>query len=119
MGGRRARSIAEIAGPGLGRLSARLGHAIEEGDPAAITTTAAELIARGSKTTNVIYYGSKLLEFVEKLIKTRGSIEYDERERLVRQEWSRIKRAEGLPDDPIATQAIVTAATRALGKTET
>jgi hypothetical protein len=116
MGGRRARSVAEIAGPGLTHLATRLGHALERGDPGAITASAATLVAQGKKTIDLIYYGSKLLDFVEKTIKTRGSLERAERERLVRQEWSRIKKAEGLPDDPITTDAIVNAAVRALGK---
>ncbi|SRR6266498_141894 len=116
MGGRRAKSVAEIAGPGLTSLAARLGRALEAGKPEDITSSAATLVARGTKTIDIIYYGSKLLDFVERIIRTRGSIDRVDRERLARQEWSRIKKAEGLPDDPIATDAIVKAAVRALGK---
>ena len=118
MGGRRAKSVAEVAGPGLTSLSARLGRALDGGRPEDITSSAATLVARGTKTIDIIYYGSKLLEFVEKVVGSRGSLSREERDRLVRQEWSRIKKAEGLPDDPIATDTIVRAAVRALGKAE-
>ncbi len=118
MGGRRASSISEIVGRGsrLAPLSQRLGKAISAEDPQQVAETTANLLATGPKSTDILYYAAQLADFIRRVVESRKDLPYQERESLAREEWSKIKTREGLPDDPIITQAIVSAAARAIGR---
>jgi len=116
VGGRRARSITEVVGTGLSAQSRKLTRAISDENPEAVAVSSAELLASSKKTIDVLYYASQLASFVTKIVESDRNLPYEERISLARQEWSRIKRAENLADDPIVTNAIVSAAARAIGK---
>ncbi len=115
MGGRRARNVSEIVGEGLRVEKGQFTRALKSKDPEAIAQGSARLLAKSSKTTEILYYATKLADFVRKQVKEGKALTHAERESLVRKEWSRIKKAEKLPDDAIATPAIVAAATKAIG----
>ncbi|MEJ0085099.1 MAG: hypothetical protein WDO72_05430 [Pseudomonadota bacterium] len=118
MGGRRASSISEIVGsnPRLAPLSRKLGKALTSEDPEKVARAAADLVATGSKSTDILYYATQMSEFIRRTVESGKDLSHNERESLAREEWSRVKAREGLPDDSIATQAIVSAATRAIAR---
>jgi|SRR5882672_4751939 len=116
MGGRRATSLGEILGSGLGPQKASLTRAIGHKDPESIATSSAKLAAQSDNISDVLYYASKLTAFVLEHSKSKKELNHEERKRLARQEWSRIKKKEGIKDNPIITKAIVLAAARAIGK---
>lgn len=116
MGGRRARTLSEIAGPGAAAQKSQVNRALEARDPDRLATSSARLLAEGSKTGDIVYLASKLVDFVTTNSARASALPYVERERLARQAWSRIKSAEGLPDDPIVTEALVSSVAKALGR---
>jgi hypothetical protein len=116
MGGRRASSLGEILGSGLGPQKASFTKAIGDEDPGKIATKSAKLIAESDKISDILYYASKLADFVLKHAKGKQELNHEERLRLARREWSRIKKKEGIENDPIVTDAIVSAAAKAMGK---
>jgi hypothetical protein len=116
MGGRRAKSLSQIVGEGLGRQQASFMRAVGENDPEGIATSSAELAAESGRITDILYYASKLADFVIKEAESAQDLNHDERLKLVRREWSRIKKKENIKDDPVITDAIVFAAAKAIGK---
>ena len=116
MGSRRAKSLSEIVGGGLRAEQRSLTRAIESEDPASIASSSAKLVANSEKISDILYYVSKLANFVLKEAKSKESLNYEQREQLARQEWSRIKKEEGLEDDPVVTKTIVSAVAKAIGK---
>lgn len=116
MGGRRGVSVAEIVGRGLDAQEEDLTQALDRKDPNAVAVSSAKLVAQGPKAGDIVYYASKLAAFVEAVVKSGEKLSYQDREKLARREWSRIKKAERLPDDAFVTRAIVIAATKAIGK---
>ena len=114
MGGRRARNVTEVVGEGQSAQKSKFTRALKTRDPEAIAQSSAQLLALSSKTTDILYYATKLTDFVRKQVKAGKDLSAAERESLARREWSRIKKAENLKDDPIATSAIVAAATKAI-----
>jgi hypothetical protein len=116
MGGRRATSLGEILGTGLGPQKASFTRAIGHKDPESIATSSAKLAAESDKISDILFYASKLTNFVLEHAKSKKELNHEERLRLARQEWSRIKKEEGIEDNPIITRAIVLAAARAIGK---
>jgi hypothetical protein len=116
MGGRRATSLGEILGSGLGPQQANFTRAVGHKDPEGIATSSAKLIAESDRVSDILYYASKLTDFVLQEAKSKKDLNYEQRLRLARQAWSRVKREEGLKNDPIVTEAIVSAAAKAIGK---
>jgi hypothetical protein len=116
MGGRRARSLSEIVGTGLGRQQAIFTRAVGQENPEGIAASSAKLIAESDKISSILYYASKLTDFILKEAKSKEDLNYVEREKLARQEWSRIKKEENIPNDPVVTEAIVSAAAKAIGR---
>jgi hypothetical protein len=51
-----------------------------------------------------------------KASKSKRPLNHEERVQLARKEWSRIKKKEGIKDDPVITDAIVFAAAKAIGE---
>ena len=118
MGGRRARSVIEVVGGGLSALRGRFSKAISEHDPEALAISSAKLLAQSEKTGDIVYYVSKLADFVRKTVESGRELSRAKRVKLARREWSRIKKKEGIPNDPIVTNAVVSAAAEAIGKSE-
>jgi len=116
VGGRRARSIGEIVGRGVTAESRKLSKAIHAANPEAVAVSSAKLLASSNKTVDIIYYVSKLADFVQRIAASGRDLPYEERVTLARREWSRIKKEEHLTDDPIVTNAIVSAAAKAIAK---
>jgi hypothetical protein len=116
MGGRRAKSLGEILGSGMGPQQASFTRAIGKSDPESIASSSAKLVAESDKITDILYYVSKLAGFVLKEAKSKEDLNFVEREKLARREWSRIKKEEGIEDDPVVTNAIVSAVVKAIGK---
>jgi hypothetical protein len=116
MGGRRAKSLSEIVGTGLGTQEASFTRAIGKKDPETIATSSAKLVADSDKISDILYYASKLVDFVLKKSESKEDLNYEQREHLARREWSRIKKEEGLDDDQVITAAIVSAVAKAIGK---
>lgn len=115
MGGRRARSLDEIVGPGLGAQRA-FTRAIGREDAGDIAASSAKLVAQSDRISDILFYASKLVGFLQEAVKSKRDLTYEDREQLARQAWSRVKKEENLPDDPVVTQAIVSAAVKAIGK---
>lgn len=116
MGGRRARSLKEIVGGGLAAQRGEFTKAISNEDPGAVAISSAKLLAKSKKTVDILYYAAQLTDFVKKIVRSGRDIPYEERVALARKEWSRIKKEANLEDDPIVTDAIVSAAARAIAK---
>lgn len=116
MGGRRAKSLSQIVGEGLGRQQAGFMRAVGKSDPEGIATSSAELAAESGRITDILYYASKLADFVVKEAESAQDLNHDERLKLVRREWSRIKKKENIEDDQVITDIIVSAAVKAIGK---
>lgn len=116
MGGRRAKSLSQIVGEGLGKQQAGFMRAVGKHDPEGITASSAELAADSERITDILYYASKLADFVVKEAESAQDLNHDERLKLVRREWSRIKKKENIQDDSVITDAIVSAAVKAIGK---
>lgn len=116
MGGRRATSVNEIVGVGNASLKRKLGRALDAQDPQRVAASAAELLAAGDKTIDILYYASRLAGFVRDVIESGKDLTYEQRQALAREAWSRIKQEEHLPDDPIVTHALVAAVAGALAK---
>lgn len=116
MGGRRARSLSEIVGEGLSSQRASFTRAIGEENAEGVATSSARLVARSPKVADILYYVSKLTDVVQKAVESKQILNYEQRQQLARQEWSRIKREENLGDDPIVTNTIVSAVTKAIAK---
>jgi len=119
MGGRRAKSLSEIVGTGLGAQQASFTRAIRLQDPEGIAASSAKLVAESEKISDILYYASKLTDFVLKEAKSKQDLDYEQRIGLARKEWSRFKREEGIEDDPVVTNAIVSAVAKAIGKGRT
>lgn len=75
------------------------------------------MLGASEKAVDIVYYASKLADFVRKMVESGKDLSYEERQKQARKEWSRIKKREGLKHDPITTQAIVSAAAKAIAKT--
>jgi len=118
MGGRRASSISQIVGSGsrLRPLSQQLGRALSAENPQRVAEAAANLLATGPKSTDILYYAAQMTKFIRRAVESGKDLPYNKREALAREEWSRIKAREGLPDDSVTTQAIVSAAAKAMGR---
>jgi len=116
MGGRRATSLGEILGSGMGAQQASFTRAVGHKDPEAIASSSAKLVAESERVSDILYYASKLTDFVLKEAKSKRDLNYEERIHLARQAWSRVKKEEGLKNDPIVTEAIVSAVAKAIGK---
>ena len=116
MGGRRAKSLSEIVGSGLGPQRASFTRAIGSGSAQAVAESSAKLIEKSDRVADILFYASKVADFVRKIVETKQDLDYEQRLHLARQEWSRVKREEKLEDDPIVTNTIVSAAAKAIGK---
>lgn len=116
MGGRRASSLGNIVGTGLSAQQGKFTHAIGQKDPEDITTRSAQLVVESDKISDILYYASKLADFIVKEAKSKRELNHEQRIQLARREWSRIKKKEGLKDDPVITDAIVFAAAKVIGK---
>lgn len=116
MGGRRARSLTEIVGSGLSAQRGQFSKAMRGDDPRAVAVSSAMLLANSKRTAQILYYVTKLAGFVEREVKSGGDLSFEERISRARREWSRIKKEENLPDDPVVTSAVVSAAARAIAK---
>src|SRR5437868_7471511 len=116
MGGRRAKSLGEILGGGMGPQQASFTRAIGRSDPESIAANSAKLAAESDKISDILYYVSKLADFVLKEAKSTHDLNYEQRQQLARREWSRVKKEEGIEDDPVVTDAVVTAVAKAIGK---
>lgn len=116
MGGRRARSLKEIVGTGLAAQRGQFSRAISDENPGAVAVSSAKLLASSKKTADIIYYVSRLADFVKRIVESGRNLPYEERVALARQEWSRIKKEDNLEDDPIVTRAVVSAAAKAIAK---
>ena len=116
MGGRRPKSLSDILGGGMGPQQAGFTRAIGRSDPESIATNSAKLAAESDKVSDILYYVSKLANFVLKESKSSQDLSYEQREKLARQEWSRIKKEEGLEDDQVITQTVISAVAKAIGK---
>lgn len=114
MGGRRAVSLGDIVGGGLGPQKASFSRAIGQKDPESIAASTAKLAAESDRISDILYYASKLANFVRE--HANEGLDYEKRVHIVREEWSRVKKREGISDDPIITNAIVSAAAKAIGK---
>jgi hypothetical protein len=115
MGGRRARSVSEIVGSGLsGERS--LDRALEQGSPTALAASSARLVAESPRVTDILLYVAKLAPIVRSFVESGQDLSYEERQMFARREWSRLKQRENLPDDPVTTQTIVSALTKAFGR---
>lgn len=115
MGGRRARSVSEIVGVGLS-AERSFDRALESGSPIALAAGSARLVAESDRVTDILYYVSRLAGVVRQFIEAGRDLSHDEREAIARREWSRLKQRENIPDDPVATQTIVAALTKALAR---
>jgi hypothetical protein len=115
MGGRRARSLDEIVGSGLGAQRA-IGSAIRRENADDIAASSAKLVAQSDKISDILFYASKLVGFLQEAVRSEKDLTYERREQLARQAWSRLKKEENLPHDTLVTQAIVSAAVKAIGK---
>lgn len=91
-------------------------RAVGKKDPEGIAASSARLAAESDKISDILYYTSKLSDFVIREAKSRQGLDYEERIQLARREWSRLKKKEGLKDDPVITNAIVSAVAKAIGK---
>lgn len=96
MGGRRARSLLEVVGTGLTRQKHNFEQAIASKNPEAVTTTSADLMASSKRAANIIFYASKLSNFIRKVVESGKDLSYSERMSLARKEWSRIKKKKTL-----------------------
>lgn len=114
MGGRRATSLGEVVGKGLGPQKASFSRAISGKNPEGIAESSAKLAAESDKISDILYYAAKLADFVRK--HADENLGHEERIRLARQEWSRVKKRDGIENNPLITNAIVSAAAKALGK---
>ncbi|MCJ7504741.1 MAG: hypothetical protein MUP80_17030 [Acidobacteriia bacterium] len=118
MGGRRGRSLAEIVGTGLSRQKEQFEEAIASRDPYEVAVSSARLLARSKRAVNILYYASKLSDFIREVVESGKDLTYAERQGLARSEWSRIKKKEDIKDDPIVTQAVIRATAKAIAKSE-
>lgn len=118
MGGRRARSLLEVVGTGSSRQKERFEEAITSQDPQAVAVSSARLLASSKRAANIIYYASKLSDFIRTIVESDKDLSYSERVGLARKEWSRIKKKEHIKDDPIVTQAVIRATAKAIAKSE-
>ena len=100
----------------MGARQASFTRAVGKGDPESIATNSAKLAAESEKISEILYYVSKLADFVVKEANSNQDLNYEQRQQLARQEWSRVKKEEGIGDDPIVTDAVVTAVAKAIGK---
>jgi hypothetical protein len=116
MGGRRARSLKEIVGGGVSSLSAKFTRAVNQGDPSAVAVSSAKLLAGSKKTAGILFYVSQLTDFIRRIVESGRDLNYEDRLSLTRKEWSRIKRERNLDDDPVVTNAVVSAVARAIAK---
>jgi hypothetical protein len=116
MGGRRARSLKEIVGTGLAAQRRQFRKAISDENPEALAVSSAKLLGSSKKTADIIYYVSQLANFVKRIVESGRDLSYEERVALARKEWSRIKKENNLEDDPIVTNAVVSAAAKAIAK---
>ena len=98
MGGRRARSLDEIVGTGLGAQRATFTRAIGQESPDEIATSSAKLVANSEKVADILFYASKLVDFVQKAIKSSRDLNYEQREQLARRAWSRIQEGRRLTE---------------------
>jgi hypothetical protein len=115
MGGRRAANLGEILGGGP-EPQKEFRRAVGTKDPETIAIKSAELVAESEKISDVLYYVSKLADFVQREATSEQELNYQEREHRARQEWARVKKREGVKDDPIVTKAVVSAVVKAIGK---
>jgi cobalamin-dependent methionine synthase I len=116
MGGRRASTLGNIVGGGLGPQLGSFTRAVGREDPESITATSAKLVVDSKKISDILYLASKLADFVVKASKSKQPLNHEQRVQLARKEWSRIKKKEGIKDDPVVTDAIVFAAAKAIGE---
>src|SRR5260370_38069661 len=107
MGGRRANTLGNIVGTGLGPQQGSFTRALGREDPESITTSSAKLVVESEKVSDILYLASKLADFVIKESKSKRPLNHEQRVHLARKEWSRIKKKEGIKDDPVVTNAIV------------
>ena len=92
MGGRRAKSLSEIVGTGLSAQQGSFTRAIGKKDPESITTSSAKLVAKSETISDILYYVSKLANFVVREAQSTEDLNYAEREALAKKEWSRLRR---------------------------
>lgn len=111
----RVRSLDEIVGAGLTPQKREFTSAIRQRDPARIARSAARLAAASPKVTTILQYASKLTDFILTEVRRAQTLSYQERLRLARREWSRVKKEEGLKGDPVITHIITTSVAKALG----
>jgi hypothetical protein len=116
MGGRRAKSLSDIVGTGLSAQQASFTRAVGKKDPESITTSSAKLVAKSEQISDILYYVSKLADFVVKEARSTEGLNYAERELLAKKEWSSLKRKEGLEVARVVDDAIVSAVAKAIGK---
>jgi len=116
MGGRRPRSLVDIVGKGLGAQRATFTRAVGQENPEAVAESSARLLAKSGKISDVIYYVSQLTDFVSAVVRSGRSLDYEQRLELARKAWSRFKRKEKVEDDPVVTNAVVSAVARAIAK---
>lgn len=114
MGGRRARSLSDIVGGGLSAQRARFTRALNEQNPEALASSSARLLADSPRIGQIIYYTAKLSDFVKRA--AGRDLNYEQRKALTRQEWSRVKKKEGLTVDSIINDAVVSSVAKTIGK---
>jgi len=100
----------------MGAQEASFTRTIGQKDPQSIVASSAKLVAESEKVSDILYYASKMADFVLREARSKQDLDYEQRMRLARQEWSRIKKKEKLENDPVVTKAIVSAVAKAIGK---
>lgn len=109
MGGRRARSISEVLGPGRSYpgLERQLTTALKSGDPSAIAEASVKLANKAVTTRELDTYLAYFVPYIQDKLaqaKPSGDIRKD-----VREEWSRLKRQHDIDVRGVLSDAVAQA----------
>ncbi len=109
MGGRRARSLSDLAAPGrsvvgIGRM---LGAAIRQGDPDTIAKRSIQISKKSFVPSKIDSYFGYFVPFIHH--KLSAGIQLIDARKEVRAEWSRIKREHGIEFHGVRNEAVVQA----------
>ncbi len=118
MGGRRGGSLTNLVGAGGPVTSAKgaLTRAITKGEPNAIASASAKLLASSELGLEGLLYGLRITPYLEGNAERLGGLSRTDREEDIRAAWADIKKRTELQTTQEVDNVVVSAAINTLGK---
>jgi len=107
-------TLRELTGSCSPQSLARFHHAIKAKNPNKIAESAARLLSESDLASTALYHAAAFAPFVTKQARFTGKLNYADRARLAKREWTRLSKQRDLPSDPFLKRLVLSAVVRSI-----